>query len=73
MLLINSDLIRKFKSNPRKVIDVTGAGDTVIALIGLMLALKFSVDESIEISNYAAGKVIGISGTASLSFADLVN
>ena len=72
MILINSDLIKKFKSNPRKVIDVTGAGDTVIALIGLMLALKFSVDESIEISNYAAGKVIGISGTASVNFSDLI-
>ena len=72
MLLINNDLIKKFKSNPKKVIDVTGAGDTVIAILGLMLVSNFSVDESIEISNYAAGKVIGISGTASLKFADLV-
>ena len=72
MLLINNDLIKKFKSNPKKVIDVTGAGDTVIAVLGLMLALNFSVDESIEVSNYAAGKAIGISGTASLRFADLI-
>lgn len=73
MLLINSGLIKKYKSNAKKVIDVTGAGDTVIAVLGLMLLLKFSVDESIEISNYAAGKVIGISGTACLKFSDLIN
>ncbi len=72
MLLINRGSITKFKSNPKKVIDVTGAGDTVVALIGIMLALKFSYNESIEISNYAAGKVIGFSGTASLNFADLI-
>ena len=73
MLLINTELTKKFKSNPKKVIDVTGAGDTVIAVMGLMLALKLSIDESIKISNYAAGKVIGISGTASLRYADLLS
>ena len=73
MLLINNDLTKKFKSNPKKVVDVTGAGDTVIAILGLMLVLKFSVNESIEISNYAAGKVIGTSGTSSLSFSALVD
>ena len=72
MLLINNELIKKFKSNPKQVIDVTGAGDTVIGILGLMLTLKFSIHDSIEISNYAAGKAIGISGTASLSFDDLV-
>jgi D-beta-D-heptose 7-phosphate kinase/D-beta-D-heptose 1-phosphate adenosyltransferase len=73
MLLINRDGIKKLKSNPKKVIDVTGAGDTVVAIIGLMLALKLSVNESVEISNYAAGKVIGLSGTASLKFEDLIS
>ena len=72
MLLINSDITKKIKSNSKKVVDVTGAGDTVIAILGLMLASDFSINDSIEISNYAAGKVIGISGTASLSFSDLV-
>lgn len=72
MILINSDIIKRFKSNPKKVIDVTGAGDTVIAVLGLMLTLKFSVEECIEISNYAAGKAIGISGTASIKFDDLL-
>ena len=33
----------------------------MIAILGLMLILKFSIDDSIKISNYAAGKVIGVS------------
>ena len=73
MLLINRNSIKKFKSNPNKVIDVTGAGDTVVAVIGLMLALKFSFSESVEISNYAAGKVIGLSGTACLKYTELIS
>lgn len=73
MLLINRDGIKKFKSNPKKVIDVTGAGDTVLAVMGLMLALKLSFNESVEISNYAAGKVVELSGTACLNFKDLIN
>ena len=54
------------------MIDVTGAGDTVIATIALMLTLGLSVEDSIKISNYAAGIIIGKSGTASISYLDLI-
>ena len=72
MLLINSKSIKKIKADTKNVIDVTGAGDTVIATIALMLTLGLSVEDSIKISNYAAGIIIGKSGTASINYLDLI-
>ena len=72
MLLVNNKSITKVKANAKRVIDVTGAGDTVIAILGLMLTLEFSIEDSIKISNFAAGLVIGKSGTACISYSDLI-
>lgn len=47
-----------------EVYDVTGAGDTVIATFALALASKASMLEAAQISNLAAGVVVGIVGTA---------
>lgn len=43
----------------RKVSDVTGAGDTVIAAISLGVAAGFSLEEACVFANYAAGVVVG--------------
>ena len=72
MLLVNNKSIIKVKANAKKVIDVTGAGDTVIAILALMLTLRLSVEDSIKISNHAAGLVIGKSGTACVKYSDLM-
>jgi len=48
----------------REVYDVSGAGDTVIATIGVMLAAGESMDSAIRIANRAAGIVVGKFGTA---------
>ncbi|MCB6183729.1 D-glycero-beta-D-manno-heptose-7-phosphate kinase [Leeia sp. TBRC 13508] len=48
----------------REVFDVTGAGDTVIATLGLMLAAGESMQSSVEWANRAAGIVVGKLGTA---------
>lgn len=48
----------------REVYDVSGAGDTVIATIGVMLAAGKSMDSAIRIANRAAGIVVGKFGTA---------
>tara|TARA_B100000787_G_scaffold140237_1_gene109208 strand:+ start:27 stop:1001 length:975 start_codon:yes stop_codon:yes gene_type:complete len=71
MLLVNSKSVTKIKANAKKVIDVTGAGDTVISILALMLTLRLSVEDSIKISNHAAGLVIGKSGTACIKYSDL--
>ena len=72
MLLVNNKSVTKVKANANKVIDVTGAGDTVIAVLALMLTLRLSVEDSIKISNHAAGLVIGKSGTACIKYTDLM-
>lgn len=48
----------------REVFDVSGAGDTVIAAFTLALASGATPVEAAEISNYAAGVVVGKLGTA---------
>ena len=72
MLLVNNESIIKIKADANKVVDVTGAGDTVIATLALMLIMGLSVKDSINISNYAAGLVIGKSGTARIDYSDLI-
>jgi D-beta-D-heptose 7-phosphate kinase/D-beta-D-heptose 1-phosphate adenosyltransferase len=49
------------------VYDVTGAGDTVIAAFSMALAVGCSKEEAAEISNLAAGVVVGLIGTATAS------
>lgn len=48
----------------QKVYDVTGAGDTVIAAFTLAHAAGASMEEAAELSNHAAGIVVGEVGTA---------
>ena len=55
----------------REVFDVSGAGDTVIATVAVMLASGASLDEAVRIANRAAGIVVGKFGTAVASPAEL--
>lgn len=54
------------------VFDVTGAGDTVIAHLGLFLAQGAALEEAVRLANLAAGIVVGKLGTASVSPAELL-
>lgn len=56
----------------KEVYDVTGAGDTVIALFTLALASGASAVDAAEIANHAAGIVVGKLGTATLSPEELL-
>jgi rfaE bifunctional protein kinase chain/domain len=51
----------------REVFDVSGAGDTVIATLAVMLASGAALPEAMRIANRAAGIVVGKLGTASVS------
>ncbi len=51
----------------QEVFDVSGAGDTVIATLTLALAAGANPVEAAEISNHAAGVVVGKVGTATCS------
>ncbi len=64
LTLINRNLSKNFSSVAKKVYDVTGAGDTIIAIMALMKAIGLNTIDSALISNYAAGIVVSKSGTA---------
>jgi D-beta-D-heptose 7-phosphate kinase/D-beta-D-heptose 1-phosphate adenosyltransferase len=55
----------------REVFDVTGAGDTVIGMMGLALAAGHGFPEAMMLANLAAGLVVAKPGTATLSLGEL--
>jgi len=55
----------------REVYDVSGAGDTVIATLGTLLAANAPLTDAVHIANQAAGIVVGKLGTAVVTPAEL--
>ncbi len=55
----------------REVFDVSGAGDTVIATLGVMLASGADLAEAVPMANLAASIVVGKLGTAVVSREEL--
>ena len=55
----------------REVFDVSGAGDTVIAVLGAMMATGVGLREAVEVANRAGGIVVGKLGTATVSAEEL--
>ncbi|MEJ7848634.1 MAG: PfkB family carbohydrate kinase [Pyrinomonadaceae bacterium] len=53
-------------------VDVTGAGDTVIAVYALGLASRLSFNQAAVVANHAGGIVVMKKGTASVCTAELV-
>jgi D-beta-D-heptose 7-phosphate kinase / D-beta-D-heptose 1-phosphate adenosyltransferase len=60
------------RAEARQVFDVSGAGDTVLAVLGLAVASGASVQDSITTANTAAGIVVGKVGTATVSKRELL-
>jgi D-glycero-beta-D-manno-heptose-7-phosphate kinase len=56
----------------KEPVDVTGAGDTVIATFALALATQATPRQAAEIANHAAGLVVMKRGTATVSNSELV-
>ena len=52
------------KTAAREVFDVSGAGDTAIAALTVMLAAGAKMEAAVRIANRAAGIVVGKLGTA---------
>ncbi len=55
----------------RDVYDVTGAGDTVISVLGAALAAGAALPEAVALSNIAAGLVVSRVGTVAISGPEL--
>jgi rfaE bifunctional protein kinase chain/domain len=56
----------------REVFDVSGAGDTVIATLAVMLAAGADLPQAVRIANRAAGIVVGKLGTAVVSREEII-
>jgi D-glycero-beta-D-manno-heptose-7-phosphate kinase len=56
----------------REVFDVSGAGDTVIATLGVALAAGLRMKEAVRLANLAGGIVVGKLGAAVVTPAELV-
>lgn len=56
----------------REVFDVSGAGDTAIALLTLALAAGMEAEAAADLANHASGVVVGKLGTATLTPEELL-
>ena len=57
----------------KKVFDVSGAGDTVIATLAAGLIGKLTTHKSLELANIAAGVAIGKVGTVAIEGHEIIN
>ena len=71
MTLVHQSGARHEHARAREVAGVSGAGDTVIAVLGAMMAAGASTEEAMRIANVAAGIVVGKLGTATVSREEL--
>lgn len=71
MSLFTAEGVGHIQAQAREVADVTGAGDTVIATLALMLACGLPLHEAMLHANRAGGLVVAKFGTATLSYEEL--
>ena len=64
---------QKISTKARQVFDVSGAGDTVLAVLGLACAAGLPFDQAVTLANVAAGIVVGKVGTATVSQKELAD
>ncbi|MCK4644549.1 D-glycero-beta-D-manno-heptose-7-phosphate kinase [bacterium] len=67
MLLFHRGKYHFIPTRARKVYDVTGAGDTVVALFTMANVSGFSPLQAAQLANYGASYVVTVMGTASVN------
>jgi len=72
MSLFRKDGVLHVSAETREVYDVSGAGDTVVAALGVMLAAGAGLEDAMRIANRAAGIVVGKLGTAVATREELI-
>ncbi len=74
MLLAERAEIKKIiPTAAREVFDVSGAGDTVIAVLSMALVANGTFEQSAELANLAASIVVGKVGTASVTSKEILS
>jgi len=72
MSVVSADKAVHLSTYAQEVFDVSGAGDTVVALLGAALAAGISLVDAAHLANVAAGIVVGKLGTYAVKRAELV-
>ena len=67
MTLFSDDGVLHVPALAREVYDVSGAGDTVVAVLASMMAAGRPIAEAVDLANRAAGIVVGKLGTAAVT------
>ena len=73
MTLIQPEFSQSLPAQAKDVFDVTGAGDTVIAVMAAAVALKMPLPEAMYLANLAGGIVVGKLGTSTVSIEELLH
>src|SRR5262245_46112616 len=71
MTLVSNGASVHIPAYPVRVRDVSGAGDTVVAVLSAMLAMGADFESAMRAANAAAAVVVGKRGTATVSVAEL--
>ncbi|OGT67737.1 MAG: bifunctional heptose 7-phosphate kinase/heptose 1-phosphate adenyltransferase [Gammaproteobacteria bacterium RIFCSPHIGHO2_12_FULL_45_9] len=71
MLYVMRDQVVMRVAAAREVFDVTGAGDTVIAVMAALAACGVPIVDAMELANVAAGVVVGKIGAATVTREEL--
>ena len=71
MTLYQDNEVVNFPAVAREVFDVSGAGDTVIATLAVMLGNGVALTEAVRVANLAGGIVVGKLGTATVTREEL--
>jgi D-beta-D-heptose 7-phosphate kinase/D-beta-D-heptose 1-phosphate adenosyltransferase len=71
MTLIQDGQVNSLPAQAKDVFDVTGAGDTVIAVMALCVALDMPLCEAMYLANLSGGIVVGKLGTSTVSIQEL--
>jgi len=72
MTLFQASGASHVSAQAREVFDVTGAGDTVIATMGVLMGAGLNLEQALPWANRAGGLVVGKFGTASVSLEELM-
>jgi len=72
MLFQKNETPHRIPTKARQVFDVSGAGDTAIALFTLALACNATPIEAAEIANHGSAVVVGKLGTATVTLTELI-
>ncbi|MCY4473398.1 MAG: bifunctional D-glycero-beta-D-manno-heptose-7-phosphate kinase/D-glycero-beta-D-manno-heptose 1-phosphate adenylyltransferase HldE [Kistimonas sp.] len=70
-LLQEGKEVLHFPAQAREVVDVTGAGDTVIATLASSLGAGTTLEQAADLANMAAGRVVTKLGSASVSLPEM--